>query len=156
MATNRFCLLKIIECLQYLARQAMPMQGDTDEESNFIQLLKLRGKDQPVLLKWLERKDDKYSSHEIQNEIISIMANNVIRDLVADIRCGFFAIIADEYTDVSNKERLTICIRWIDKSLEVHEDFLGFFSIPDTGAETVVSVINAVLLKLQLSLAYCM
>ena len=44
----------------------MPMQGDTDEESNFIQLLKLRGKDQPVSLKWLERKDDKYNSHEIQ------------------------------------------------------------------------------------------
>lgn len=39
-----------LECLQYLARQAMPMQGDTDEESNFIQLLKLRGKDQTVLL----------------------------------------------------------------------------------------------------------
>ena len=53
----------------------MPMQGDTDEESNFTQLLKLRGKDQPVLLKWLERKEDKYTSHEIQNEIISIMAN---------------------------------------------------------------------------------
>ena len=155
MATNRFCLLKIIECLQYLARQAMPMQGDTDEESNFIQLLKLRGKDQPVLLKWLERKDDKYTSHEIQNEIISIMANNVIRNLVADIRGGFFAIIADEYTDVSNKEQLNKCIRWIDKSLEVHEDFLGFFNIPDTGAETIVSVIKAVLLKLQLSLAYC-
>ncbi|XP_074609646.1 zinc finger MYM-type protein 1-like [Acropora palmata] len=155
MATNRFCLLKIIECLQYLARQAMPMQGDTDEECNFIQLLKLRGKDQPVLLKWLERKDDKYTSHEIQNEIISIMANNVIRDLVADIRVEFFAIIADEYTDVSNKEQLTICIRWIDKGLEVHEDFLGFFNIPDTGAETIVSVIKAVLLKLQLSLAYC-
>lgn len=67
MATNRFCLLKIIECLQHLARQAMPMQGDTDEESNVIQLLKLREKDQPVLLKWLEGKDDKYTSHEIQN-----------------------------------------------------------------------------------------
>lgn len=86
--TNRFCLLKIIECLQYIARQAMPMQGDTDEESNFTQLLKLRGKDQPVLLKWLERKEDKYTSHEIQNEIISIMGNNVNRNLVADIRGG--------------------------------------------------------------------
>ena len=46
------------------------MQGDTDEESNFTQLLKQRGKDQPVLLKWLERKvmkEDKYTSHEIQN-----------------------------------------------------------------------------------------
>ena len=149
------CLLQIIECLHYLARQAMPMQGDTDEESNFIQLLKLRGKDQPVLLKWLERKDDKNTSYEIQNEIISKMANNLIRDLVADIRGGSFAIIADEYTDVSNKEQLTICIRWIDKGLEVHEDFLGFFNIPDSGAETIVSVIKAVLLKLQLSLAYC-
>ena len=67
----------------------------------------------------------------------------------------FFAFIADEYTDVSNKEQLTICIRWIDKSLEVHEDFLGFFNLPDTVAETIVSVIKAVLLKLQLSLAYC-
>ena len=55
------------------------------------------------------------------------MANNVICNLVADIRGGFFAIIADEYTDVSNKEQLTICIRWIDKSLEVHKDFLKFF-----------------------------
>ena len=157
METNRFCLLKIIECLQYLARRAMPMQGDTDEESNFTQLLKLREKDQPALLKWLERKEDKYTSHEIQNEItgISIMANNVIRNLVADIRGGFFALIADEYTDISNKEQLTICIRWIDKHHEVSEDFLGFFSIPDTGAETIVSVIKDVLLKLQLSLAYC-
>ena len=114
METNWFCLLKIIGCLQFLARQAMSMQGDTDEESNLTQLLKLRGKDQPVLLKWLERKEDKYTSHEIQNEIISIVANNVIRNLVADIRGGFFALIADEYTDLSDKEHLTICIRWIN------------------------------------------
>ena len=33
--------------------------------------------------------------------------------------------------------------------------FSGFFNIPDTGAETIFSVIKAVLLKLQLSLAYC-
>ena len=50
------------------------MQGDTDDESNFIQLLKLRGKDQPLLLKWLGRKEDRYTSHDIQNEIIAIMA----------------------------------------------------------------------------------
>ena len=52
MESNRICF--IIECLQYLARQGQAMQGDTDDESNFIQfiqLLKLRGKDQPLLLK---------------------------------------------------------------------------------------------------------
>ena len=107
------------------------------------------------MLKWLERKEDKNTSPEIQNEIISIMANKAIRNLVADIRGGFFALIVDEYTDISEKEQLTICIRWIDKHLEVSEDFLGFFNMPDTGAETIVSLIKDVLLKLQSSLAYC-
>ena len=76
-------------------RQGLAFQGDTDDESNFIQLLRLKAKDEPLLIKWLERKDDKYTSHEIQNEIISIMANNVIRDLTLDIRGGFFSIISD-------------------------------------------------------------
>ena len=102
------------------------MQGDTDDESNFIQLLKLWGIDQPLLLKYLERKEDTYTSHDIQNEIIATMANDVIRDLVLKIRGGFFSIICDEYTNTSNKEQLTICIHWADKELEAHEDFPGF------------------------------
>ena len=80
----------------------------------------------PLLLQWLERKEDRYTSHDTQNEIIAIMANHVIRDLVSEIRGGFFSIICDEYTDISNKEQLTICIRWIDKELGAYEDFLGF------------------------------
>ena len=139
-------LCTLIECLQYLARQGQAMQGDTDDESNFIQLLKLRGKDQSLLLKWLERKEDRYTSHDIQNEIIANMANHVIRDLVSKIRGGFFSIICNEYTDISNKEQLTICIRWLDKELEAHEDFLGFYNVPDIGAETIVSAIKDVLL----------
>ena len=107
------------------------------------------------MLKWLERKEDKYTSPEVQNEIISIMANKAIRNLVADIRGGFFALIAEECTYISDKEQLTICTRWIDKHLEVSEDFLVFFNMPFTGAETIVRVIKGVLLKLQLSLAYC-
>ena len=155
MESNRICFIKVIESLQYLARQGMAMQGDTDDESNFIQLLKLRGKDLPLLLKWLERKENRYTSHDIQNEIIAIMANHVTRDLVSEISSGFFSIICDKYTDISNKEQLTICIRWVDKEFEAHEDFLGFYNIPDIGAETIVTAIKDVLLKLQLSLTNC-
>ena len=39
MESNLICLIKVIECLQYLDRQGLAMQGDTDDESNFIQLL---------------------------------------------------------------------------------------------------------------------
>lgn len=147
MESNRICFIKVIECLQYLARQGQAMQGDSDDESNFIQLLKLRGKDQPLFLTWLERKEDRYTSRDIQNEIIAIMANHVIRDLVSEIRGGFFSIICDEYTDISNKEQITICIRWVDKELEAHKDFLGFYNVPDIGTETIVSPIKDVLLN---------
>ena len=139
METNRLCLIKIIECLQYLARQGQAMQGDTDEESNFTHLLKLRGKDEPLLLKWLEKKADKYTSHDTQNKIISIVANFVIRDLVSDIRDEFFTIICDEYTAISNSKQFSICIRWVD----AHKHFFGFFYIPDISAETdIISVIK--------------
>ena len=113
------------------------MRGDTNDESSFIQLLKLREKDQPLLLKWFsERKDDRYTSQDIPSEIIAIMANHVIRDLVSEIKGGFSSIICDEYTDISDKEQLTICIRWVDKEFEANEDFLGFYNVPDIGAET--------------------
>ena len=79
MESNCTCFIKVIECLQYLTWQGQAMQGDTDDESNFIQLLKLRGKDQPLLLKWLERKEDRYTSHNIQNEIIAIIANHEVK-----------------------------------------------------------------------------
>ena len=83
------------------------------------------------------------------------MANHVIRDLVSEIRGGLFSIICDEYTDISNKEQLTIRIRWVDKELEAHKDFLGFYNVPDIGAETIVLAMKDVLLKLQLSLVNC-
>ena len=80
------------------------------------------------------------------------MANHVIHDLVSEIRGGCFSIICNEYTDISNKEQLIICIRWVDKELEAYEDFLGFYNVPDVRVETIVLAIKDVLLKLQLSL----
>ena len=83
------------------------------------------------------------------------MANHVIRDLVSEIRVGFFSIICGEYTDIFNKEQLAMCIQRVDNELEAHEDYFGFFNAPDIGADTIVSAIKDVLLKLELSLFSC-
>ena len=156
MEENRRCLVAIIECLQFLARQGLAFQGSTEGESNFLQLLQLRAKDRPELLVWLNRTADKYTSHEIQNELIAILASRVIQDLVSNIQKAiFFAIICDEYTDISNKEQLTICIRWVDDSLVAHEDFIGFIKIPNIMAETIVTAIKDTLARLGLSLTNC-
>ncbi|CAB3991857.1 zinc finger MYM-type 1-like [Paramuricea clavata] len=154
--TNCCCLLKIIENLQSLCRQGQAIQGNTDTESNFYQLMKLWGRDDPVLLELLKkRSSDKYTSHDIQNEIIEIMAHEVQQDLIKDIGTGFFSIIADEYTDIGNKEQLTLCFQWVDGQLDGHEDFLGFYNIPNIASETIVQAIKDSLIRLQLSLSQC-
>lgn len=158
MEFNRKCLIKIIESLQFFARQGIAVQGKTDAESNFIQLLKLRSKDVPILKDWLNKKTDKYTAHDIQNEILSLMSNAVVRDIIEDIKkgdCDYYSLIADEYADVSNKEQLSLNFRWLDDDLIANEDFIGFYEIPDIAAETITNAIEDVLTRVQLSLDEC-
>ena len=149
-------MLKIIETIRFLGRQGLPLRGrEDDENSNFWQLLKLRTKDFPILKEWTERKSEKYTSHDIQNEILSLMAHEIVRDLSDEIREMFFATICDECTDVSNKEQLTICLRWVDDYLESHEHFMGFCELTNIKSETIVAAIKDALLRTQLSLDKC-
>ena len=76
---NRQCLTTIIESISFLARQGIALHGDLDEsDGNFTQLLRLRGVDQPHLLTWLERKTDKYTSPQVQNKILAVMASIIV------------------------------------------------------------------------------
>ena len=68
MELNRKYLIKVVECLQYLGRQGIGMPVNDEERSNFIQLLRLRSKDFLFLIKQLEKKTNKYISHDIQNQ----------------------------------------------------------------------------------------
>ena len=87
--------------------------GKTDVDSNLFQVLKLRAEDVPGLLDWI--KDGKYLSHDIINELINLMGNEVLRSIVADIhqQSKLFSIISYESRDISNKEQLTCVPRWV-------------------------------------------
>ena len=51
----------------------------------------------------------KYTHSDYQNELLTLMSKEILHDLLANIRKSpFFAIIADEYTDISNKEQLRV------------------------------------------------
>ena len=67
---NRQCLLKIISNVKFIARQGFPFHGDGEEiDSNFIQLMKLRGLDDLRIDSWHSIKNSKYASHIMQNYI---------------------------------------------------------------------------------------
>ena len=145
----------IIEILQCLLRQGLPFRGHNDCESNFYQLLLLRSKDILELKSWFMKKNGKYISHDIQNELLSIMSHQVLNKLLVSIRDTMFSLICDEYTDCSNKELLTFCLRWVTDNLDVFEHFMGFYEIPDIKSSTIVSVIKDIMIRFQLQFDKC-
>ena len=67
-----------------------------------------------------------YTSKEIQNQMISV-CGDIIRNRLLDKihKAKFFSVIADEATDSSNVEQLSINVRFLENS-EPQEKFLGF------------------------------
>ena len=53
--------------------------------------------------------------------------------------------MADETADVSNIEQLSFCVRSVDYSFEVHEDFIGLHECENTKSDHLVSIIKVIL-----------
>ena len=87
------------------------MRGHGDKaNSNFMQLMKLRGEDDSRITGWLQWKTDKYTAPDMQNEILKAMALLTLRGVVEMISVApFLTIMIDEMIDVSNKEQVVIC-----------------------------------------------
>ena len=153
---NRLIFLKILQNICFLGRQGLALRGHDDSESNFVQLLKLRGCDDQRIADWLQRKSNKYTNPDVQNEILQLMALEILRNIAADLHnASFFTIMADECTDSANKEELVLCFRWIDDHLEAHEEFIGLYQISNTSADTIVVVIKDTLIRMSLNLNRC-
>ncbi|KXJ14854.1 52 kDa repressor of the inhibitor of the protein kinase [Exaiptasia diaphana] len=54
---------------------------------------------------------------------------------------SFFTILADEASDVSNTEQLSLSIRFVDENCNIHEEFLGFLSCERTTGEALAKLI---------------
>ena len=77
------------------------------------------------------------------------------KNLLEPVCSCVFSVMCDEYTDVSNKEQLTFCMRWVNNDLEVSEKFLEFYETPDIKSSTIVTVMKDILLRYQLNLDIC-
>ena len=72
--------------------------------------MKCRAEDIPNVQQWLE--SGKYLSPAIVNELIQLMALQVLRTLLDNIRSErFYSLIVDETRDVSGKGQLAISLR---------------------------------------------
>lgn len=105
-------------------------------------------------LRGWRRKKEKYTTTDIQNEMLQVMALKILRDVAAHIRKdGFFSIMVDETTDQSNQ--VVIVIRHVDSDLNVQENFIGLCMVPSIDAATLTSVILNTLVRMNISLSKC-
>ena len=149
-AQNRKCLLAIVSTVRFLARQGLPLRGASrgdssgsgEINSNFMQLLLLRKEEIPDLDAWLEKSQDRFTSPDIQNEFLQIMALTVLRGITERLTDRYFSIMVDETTDISNVEQLVFCIRFVDGQLNCHEEFIGLHSMDSISADSIIRTID--------------
>ena len=76
---------------------ASAIRGHNDKDSNFHQLLMLQANSANEsghkILEWITKKKEKYTSHGIKNEILSLMANRITRQVAANLQSAQFYTI---------------------------------------------------------------
>ncbi|XP_035690920.1 zinc finger MYM-type protein 1-like [Branchiostoma floridae] len=153
---HRDGLLKQLSALKFLLRQGLAIRGHHDKDGNLYHLLQTWADDSEVVRSWLHQ--GRFMSHDHINELINLMGNDVLRSVLARIKGSnpaYFAIIADEATDVSCNEQLNISVRYVDHDYEVHEDSLGLYKLSSTDAATITAAIKDTLLRTGLPLKLC-
>ena len=130
------------------------MRGDqNDQESNFIQLLKLCGTDNPNIIKHLGQKLTYTPAIKFK---MKYMGLNVLSKIKDDFYTfTHFSLITDEVTDAFNGEQVVICLCRVDNSFEPNKEFIGLYKVDETSVNTITDVLSDVLQRMNLSMSNC-
>ena len=88
---------------------------------------------------------EKYTSSNIQKELLNILANKVRNKIREEVGDAKFCILVDEALDESNKEQMAIILRYVDCKGFVRERFFQVVGVDDTNASTLKKEICNVL-----------
>ena len=93
---------------------------DTEYEhsnpGNFIELVCFRAETDNILSEHLKNspRNARYTSKTIQNELIEVVGKYICNEIIAEVKkIKYYTVIVDEVTDISNKEQLSISLRYV-------------------------------------------
>ena len=125
---------------------------------NFLELLRLRSQDNPILASHLTRSSNATShanlwiSPDIQNELLDICRAETLRLISQDVGDKPFSLMIDETSDITKTEQVSICIRFVNDDDNIQETFLGFYDTASTSAEALFELAIKVLADLGLDI----
>ena len=72
-------------------------------------------------------KNQSYISETSQNKIIKCCGQVISEAIIKDIKNSkFYCIIADEASDSSRKEQMSLVLRFVDSEMNIREEFIAF------------------------------
>ncbi|XP_025203847.1 zinc finger MYM-type protein 1-like [Melanaphis sacchari] len=160
----RDVLVRILAGIHYLAKHNDAFRGSSDvvyteHNGKFLGYIETLAKFDPVIIEHVKRikckeTHDHYLSHDIQDQLITLIANKIKNKIVAVIHNSkYYSIMMDCTPDISHKEQLSLIIRVVDMDTDnelsdptIKEMFMGFININST---TGLQLTNVLLEKLK-------
>jgi hypothetical protein len=110
-----------------------------------LKLLASYNKDVKAVILENAPRNAKYTSSDVQKEILAIMARKVQKNIREEIGDSKFCIMVDEARDESKKEQMAIVIRFVNKEGLIKERFVDLVHVKDTATLTLKNSICAIL-----------
>jgi hypothetical protein len=163
----KLILARIIGVVKTLSRNSLPFCGSNEkiyEKNNgfFCQLIEFLAEFDLIMKDHLLHVVDKevqshYLRHKIQNELISLLANEIKEEIRRKIlKAKYFSVILDCTPDLSHEEQMSIVIRCVDvedaSEVKVEEFFLGFIKVDDTSGLELFKRLEDTLVDLKLNI----
>ena len=156
----RQVLKRLLNIVIYLARTNAALRGHVEKltsgdeinSGNFLELVKLLSKYDPVMKSHLEYAMENphapnYLSPRIQNEFIELLGSSVRDNLLEDIKTSrYYGLLFDSTPDIAHREQMSQVVRYVHidyekKTVEIRESFLGFISIKGKDAASLQKTI---------------
>lgn len=146
-------LSNLLDSLLFCGRQGIDIRGYREDESslnkgNYLELLNLRAKDNTIINRFFIEKEKtfRYVSVPYTNMFLNYTGKNIKHSIINDIKEAIiFSIIVDETQDLARHEQVSVCARYVSKTLEPHEVFLGFYRTASTDGESLTTLIKEVI-----------
>ncbi|XP_058777057.1 uncharacterized protein LOC131651407 [Vicia villosa] len=150
---DRLRLKTSIDTVRWLTLQACAFRGhdetsNSKNQGNFLELLKLLASYNDEIAKVvLENapQNCKYTSHQIQKELLQILSSKVKKHIREEIGDSKFCIVVDEARDESKKEQMALVLRFVDKAGLIQERFFDVAHVKDTTSLTLKEAICDIL-----------
>ena len=146
--------------MKFLLHQGLSFYGhDESEESsnrgNFIEILKFLVVNSEEVNKYVLNNapgNCTLTSPKIQKQIIQCCAIETRKKIIEELGEEPFAILADESSDISHKEQLALCLRYVDALGRPCEHFIGVVHVDDNSSLSLKDAIEALLVSHGLTL----